>query len=109
MDPDREALKDAIKEENDFWAQEGPHWKPRWKLIIEAASRDLARLEGEGPKKATLEEIAQSVLYIKETGRCNCGKPTEDCNLIQAAAVLRAVGDLQNAKIGFEEFMRSLP
>jgi len=132
MDPDREALRKKCEEiiESVRWALEPPFVTGNdyiasarqrlgncsigvpARLICEL--RDLARLEGEKPKKASLGELVDVMFHIStcmETPDCTSDK--HDFKLLnEAAAVLRAVGDYREGRLshlGFMDFLRSLP
>jgi hypothetical protein len=105
MDPDREALSTAIKLYS-YEAIKGP-WLS---AILDAARRDLARMEAEAPKRATLEEMARDV------AECDC---RSGCVHEQTAAVLRKLKEFKDEVktyhygewIGtrLNEFLNSLP
>jgi len=133
-DPDREALRRKCEEiiESVRWALEPPFVTGNdyiasarqrlgncsigvpARLICEL--RDLARLEGEAPKKASLGELADA---CESAVKANCSYNEREARLREAAAVLRAVGEFkqewehvsteeQGDKIA-EKLWRSLP
>ena len=87
---------------------------PTWTLIMDAARRDLARLEAE-PKRVSLAEMADACEAVGEFRSRPVGEIFELVQ--QAAAVLRAVEKLKRAneitgtpsRERVEEFLRSLP
>jgi len=103
-DPDRDALRKALEASNGIQG-------PTWTLIMDAARRDLARLEREAPKKSMLMQMVE---WLE-----NCEREVDErYNMdLQAAAVLRAVEKLKRAneitgtpsRERVEEFLRSLP
>jgi len=98
MDPDREALKRAL------WNVE--HWKPiegeTLMTLVAATKRDLARLEGEKPKKASLGELVE---HLSQAALENQGSKSGVLDA-EAAAVLRAVGEFAAAVRSTEGRMR---
>jgi hypothetical protein len=107
IDPDRDALRKALEASNGIQG-------PTWTLIMDAARRDLARLEREAPKKASLAEIADACEAVGDFRSRQIGQR----KLVkEAAAVLRAVEKLNRAneitgtpsRERVEEFLRGLP
>jgi len=86
MDPDREALRKAIAKWRSYPSmtceEEG--------VLLAAAERDLARLEGEAPKKASLGELVEA---LSDQGSNVANEMSWRTALNEAAAVLRAVGE----------------
>jgi hypothetical protein len=128
MDPDREAPKpcpfcggEAIRMNRKYIACE---CGASARANLWNARRDLARLEGEKPKKASLGELVEhvenSAKSLKPGMHYVVTNRTSDLDL-QAAAVLRAVGEFRERwmlmyKIGesdtiesCRDFLRSLP
>ena len=121
-DPDRDALRKALEASNGIQG-------PTWTLIMDAARRDLARLEREAPKKSMLMQMVEwletkeapkkSMLMKMVEWLENCEREVDErYNMdLQAAAVLRAVEKLKRAneitgtpsRERVEEFLRSLP
>jgi len=110
MDPDREALREGLRK-YDSWAP-----SDEWRAVVAAARRDLARLEGEKPKRATIDEM---ITALANHNGCIASLKHEAQALREAAAVLRAVGefanDYRNAVTEAQgdeaaaKFLRSLP
>jgi len=103
MDPDREALRRAIAKARHNMAETHSHvpcsFAEMMNPIVEAAERDLARLEGEKPKKASLRELVDAFekTILHHYPSEHHGVPCSMCRLQQeAAAVLRAVGEFQS-------------
>ena len=98
-DPDRDALRKALKAFDEVSAQR-ERSRIDDEVIVAAARRDLARVEKEAPKKSMLMQMVDW-LETRERG------VDERYNMdLQAAAVLRAVivwrADLLSADNGAE-------
>jgi hypothetical protein len=113
MDPDREELRKALEFADEF----GPTSSGFLATLVQAARRDLARLEGE-PRKAILGELAEAVKQVRKNYVDGVHPPgpehvrwvPEMCTkLSQAAAVLRAVQDFKDGRIGPDALLEKLP
>jgi len=112
-DPDRDSLRKALNSFDEVSAQR-ERSRIDDEVIVAAARRDLARLEGEAPKMASLAEIADACEAVGEFRSRQIGQR----KLVkEAAAVLREVEKLKRAneitgtpsRERVEEFLRSLP
>ena len=109
MDPDREALREAIRCFEDRAVPDPGDCSTvkdcRYQhvaLVVAAARRDLARLEGEKPKKASLGELVE---HLSQAALENQGSKSGVLDA-EAAAVLRAVGEFAAAVRSTEGRMR---